>query len=148
MTAQEMWKRVGPSIVKECLARQPGNTSFTTREIFDAVPEISRVYRTPKTLGDRLGQGVAGHGLGLHPSPGGDHLRCRENATLAVWGACCDDFLSIRRRLADGEEIDDAMPGVELDKLAVEDLADTVGFDDAETLSAGISSLPSYRDLT
>ena len=147
MSPQQMWRHAAPVGIETCLAYTPGSATFSSRDIFNDTPEINQAYQTSKTLGDRLGQGIAGHGLGLHPAPVGGYLRCRENALLLVLGACCPEFLKHRQRMADGESPEDVLATAELGDTAVEELIAATGFDDIQALSAAIKGLPSLSDL-
>lgn len=147
MSAQEMWRLAAPAGIHECLAYKPGDVVFSSRDIFEAIPEINQLYGTAKTLGDRLGQGVAGHGLGLHPAPAGGHLRCRENGTLFVLGACCEEFQNHRQRMAEGESPEEVLITAELEDEAVEELVEAAGFNNLESLSSAINELPPVSEL-
>ena len=86
-TATQLKKKAARAVIEECLDQsQP--SGFTTREIYEAVPEIKEAYATPNALGTCLGTGIKGTGMGLHTKRG-TFARCRENATLAA--SCLSD---------------------------------------------------------
>ena len=86
-TATQLKAKVAPTVIKECLDTTK-TSGFTTREIYEAVPEIKEAYATPNALGTCLGTGIKGTGMGLHTKRG-TFARCRENAALAA--SCLSD---------------------------------------------------------
>ncbi len=112
-TATQLKAKVAPEVIEECL-NTTKTSGFTTRDIFEAVPEIKTAYQTPNALGTALGTGIKGTGMGLH-GKGGAFARCRENASLA---ASC---------LADE---------------AFGKLAADLGYDEPEGLAEAIAALP------
>lgn len=147
MSTETMWWHAAKSGIIECLAYTPQKPTFSSRDIYDAVPEINSLYYSAKTLGDRLGKGVSSHGLGLHAAPMGGHLRCMENATLFVLGACCLDFLAHRQDMEDGMPAEAALAAAELVAKDVEELVTATGFENLQDLSDAINTLPHLRDL-
>ena len=86
-TATELKALAARAVIEACLDQTQTN-GFTTREIYEAVPEIKAAYASPNALGTALGSGVKETGMGLH-GKGGAFARCRDNATLAA--GCLSD---------------------------------------------------------
>lgn len=147
MSTEAMWWHAARAGIMECLAYTPQNPTFSSRDIYDAVPEINSLYDSSRTLGDRLGKGNSGHGLGLHAETKGRHFRCQENATLFVLGACCQDFLAHRQDMEGGMSAEAALAAAELDAQDVEDLVAATGFGSLKDLSDAINALPNLLDL-
>ncbi len=64
-TATQLKAKAAPAVIKECLDTTKTG-GFTTRDIFEAVPEVKAAYETPNALGTCLGTGIKGTGMGLH----------------------------------------------------------------------------------
>ena len=92
-TATQLKKKAARAVIEECLDQsQP--SGFTTREIYEAVPEIKEAYATPNALGTCLGTGIKGTGMGLHTKRG-TFARCRENAALAASYLSDEEFTAL-----------------------------------------------------
>jgi hypothetical protein len=114
-TATQLKAKVAPAVIEECL-KTAKTSGFTTRDIFEAVPEIKAAYDTPNALGTCLGTGIKGTGMGLHSAKGGTFARCQENAVLAAGCLMTDEDF--------------------------EALAGKLGFENAEALAEAMTSLP------
>ena len=102
-TATQLKAKVAPAVIKECLDQTQTN-GFTTRAIYEAVPEIKAAYASPNALGTALGSGVKETGMGLH-SKNGAFARCRENAVLAAGCLSDQQFEALAEELGhDGPE--------------------------------------------
>ena len=112
-TATQLKAKVAPAVIKECLDTTK-TSSFTTRDIFEAVAEIKAAYESPNALGTCLGSGVKGTGMGLHSAKGA-FARCQENAVLAA--SCLSDE-------------------------AFAALAKELGYDSSEALAEALTNLP------
>lgn len=93
MKTNSMMRLAATFVLSKCLDGRPGG--FTTREVFDGVPEFANSYRSPNALGTALGNGVRGKGMGLHRDLNGKFLRCRDNAALAATNLTDDEFAAL-----------------------------------------------------